>query len=97
MSADGLGVLFTAPVEGSFELWRVPLAGGADPERLTTDRHYLSGWDAVAVDGRDVVVAVRSTATELPEVVVLRSTWWLPAERARLPAWRGRARGSSGP
>ena len=69
MSADGLGVLFTAPVDGSVELWRVPLAGGAAPERLTTDRHYLAGWDAAAVDGRDVVAAVRSAATGLPEVV----------------------------
>ena len=69
MSADGLSVLFTAPVDGSCELWRVPLAGGAEPERLTTDRHYLSGWDAAAVDGRDIVVAVRSDATGLPEIV----------------------------
>jgi acylaminoacyl-peptidase len=68
MSADGVSVLFTAPVDGSCELWRVPLAGGAEPERLTTDRHYLSGWDALAVDGRDVVVAVRSAATGLPEI-----------------------------
>ena len=69
MSADGSSVLFTAPVDGSFELWRVPLAGGTVPERLTTDRHYLAGWDACAVEGRDVVVAVRSAATELPELV----------------------------
>ena len=73
MSADGLSVLFTAPVDGSLELWRVPLAGGADPERLTEARHYLSGWDAAAVDGRDVVVAVRSAATELPEIVAIGS------------------------
>jgi len=69
VSADGLSVLFTAPVDGSCELWRVPLTGGAAPERLTLDRHYLAGWDAVAADGRDVVVAVRSAATELPELV----------------------------
>jgi dipeptidyl aminopeptidase/acylaminoacyl peptidase len=68
-SSDGGHVLFTAPVDGSVELWRVPVAGGAAPERLTTDRHYLSGWDAQPVDGRDVVVAVRSTGTSLPEVV----------------------------
>ena len=36
------------PVDGSFELWRVPLEGG-EPVRLTSDRHYLAGWDAVAV------------------------------------------------
>jgi dipeptidyl aminopeptidase/acylaminoacyl peptidase len=69
MSVDGLSVMFTAPVDGSVELWRVPLAGGAAPERLTADRQYLSGWDATAVDGRDVVAAVRSGAIELPELV----------------------------
>jgi len=69
MSADGASVLFTAPIDGSCELWRVPLAGGAEPARLTTGRQYLSGWDALAVDGLDVVVAVRSAATALPEVV----------------------------
>ena len=68
-SADGEHVLFTAPVDGSVELWRVSVTGGAEPERLTEDRHYLSGWDAQTVDGREVVVAVRSTAVSLPAVV----------------------------
>jgi acylaminoacyl-peptidase len=68
VTADGAHVLFRAPVEGTYELWRVALAGG-EPERLTTDRHYLSGVDAVAVGGRDVVAAIRSTATSFPEVV----------------------------
>jgi acylaminoacyl-peptidase len=67
-SADGASVLFTAPVDGSFELWRVPLEGG-DPVRLTSDRHYLAGWDAVAVGGVDRMTAIRSTPTTLPEVV----------------------------
>jgi len=69
MSADGASVLVTGPDDGSNELWRVSLSGAAAPERLTTGRHYLSGWDAVAVDGRDLVAAVRSASTELPEVV----------------------------
>lgn len=73
VSADGGHVLFTAPVEGSYELWRVPLAGG-EPERLTTDRHYLAGWDAVAVDGADRVAAIRSAGTRLPEVVTCTVT-----------------------
>lgn len=64
---DGRSVLFTAPVDGSYELWRVAATGG-EPERLTSDRHYLSGWDAVGVSGGLRVVAVRSTPTELPEV-----------------------------
>jgi len=71
LTADGEGVLFAAPVDGSYELWRVPLAGGGAPERLTRGRHYISGWDAVGVDGRDVVAAVVSDATSLPEVHVL--------------------------
>ncbi len=71
--ADGASVLFTAAVDGSLELWRVPLDGGHEPVRLTDDRHYLSGWDAVAAVVRDRVVAVRSTTTSLPEVVVFEA------------------------
>ena len=63
-------VLFTAPIEGSVEAWRVRVDGGSAPERLTTDRHYLSGWDHGRVAGRDAIVAVRSTAVSFPEVVV---------------------------
>ena len=70
VSADGEHLLFTAPVEGSVEAWRVPVGGGSSPERLTTDRHYLSGWDHGRLAGRDVLVAVRSTAVSFPEVVV---------------------------
>jgi dipeptidyl aminopeptidase/acylaminoacyl peptidase len=71
VTADGEAVLFTAPIDGSYELWRVPLTGGGDPERLTVGRHYLSAWDAVAVDGSDVVAAVVSAPAQLPEVHVL--------------------------
>jgi dipeptidyl aminopeptidase/acylaminoacyl peptidase len=71
VSADGRHVLFMAPIEGSYELWRVALAGGKDPKRLTEDRHYLSGWDATGVKDDDVVVAIRSTATSFAEVAVL--------------------------
>jgi dipeptidyl aminopeptidase/acylaminoacyl peptidase len=71
LSGDGEHVLFTAPIDGSYELWRVPMTGGGAPERLTTERHYLSGWDAATVDGRgaDLVAAIHSASTELPEVV----------------------------
>jgi acylaminoacyl-peptidase len=69
-SADGVHVLFRAPVDGSYELWRVRIDGKGEPERLTTDAHYLSGADAVAVDGKDVVATVRSAGTTFPEVVV---------------------------
>ena len=46
MTADGRSILFSAPVEGAYELWRMSIADG-DVERLTEGRHYLSGWDAV--------------------------------------------------
>jgi dipeptidyl aminopeptidase/acylaminoacyl peptidase len=79
-SADGESVLFTAPVDGSVELWRVAIDGSAGPERLTSERHYLSGWDAAPGAGReDVLVAVRSAATDLPEVVAYR----LPSGRGK--------------
>ncbi len=71
LTADGTGVLFTAPVDGSHELWRVPLGGDQEPKRLTEGRHYLSGWDAVPLKGRDVLAAVVSAPTRLPEVHVL--------------------------
>ena len=62
---DGEHALFRAPVDGSYELWRVRLDGG-EPERLTTDRHYLSALDAVAAGGTDVVAAVRSAGDGIP-------------------------------
>ncbi len=69
-SADGKHALFLAPVEGSYELWRVALDGRGEPERVTSDRHYLSGWDAVPAKGRaDTIAAIRSDATSFPEVV----------------------------
>ena len=39
--ADGRWIVFSAPVDGSFELWRVEVDGGRI-ERLTRDRHYLA-------------------------------------------------------
>ena len=74
VTRDGRHVLFTAPIDGAYELWRVPVIGGAAPERLTEDRHALSGWTAgAAPDGKaDLVAAVRSTASSFPEVVAYR-------------------------
>ena len=74
-TADGRAVLFTAPLDGSYELWRVALDGSGDPERLTTGEHYLSGWDAVPGPRRtDRVAAIRSSGTALPEVVTFDVT-----------------------
>jgi dipeptidyl aminopeptidase/acylaminoacyl peptidase len=69
-TADGNGVLFSAPVDGSYELWRVALDAGSEPERLTRDEWFLSGWDAVpGPRGADRVVAIRSSARSFPEVI----------------------------
>ena len=70
VAADGTHVVFAAPIDGSYELWRVPLAGG-EPERLTSGRHYLSGWDHRAVDGEDRIVAVRSAGDAFPDIHVV--------------------------
>ena len=70
-TADGTAVLFTAPVDGSYELWLVSLGSGGAPERLTTGHHYLSGWGAATVDGRDVVSGIVSGPTALPDVHAL--------------------------
>ena len=54
------GSSFAAPVEGSFELWRVEVDGGR-VERLTRDRHYLARTDLVGLPrGGARVAAVRS-------------------------------------
>jgi len=71
VTPDGRHLLFTAPVRGSYELWRIALADGA-AERLTEDCHYLSGWHAVATPaGGARVAAIRSTATALSDVHVV--------------------------
>ncbi len=71
-ASDGTHVLFSAPIDGSCELWRVAIAGGVAPERLTSDRHSLAGWRARPAAGAkgDRVAAIRSAATAFPEVVV---------------------------
>ena len=67
---DGRWLVFAAPVEGSFELWRVEIDGGRI-ERLTRDRHYLGRTDLVALPrGGARVAAVRTSGTEPPNVVV---------------------------
>jgi len=71
VTPDGRHLLFSAPVRGSYELWRIALADGA-VERLTGDRHYLSGWEVAGTAGGGArVAAIRSTATALSDVHVL--------------------------
>ncbi|MDQ2689656.1 MAG: S9 family peptidase [Chloroflexota bacterium] len=67
---DGGAIVFGAPVDGSFELWRVPAAGG-DVERLTADRHYLGRVStAPSRNGGLRFAAARTTATRAPEIVI---------------------------
>jgi dipeptidyl aminopeptidase/acylaminoacyl peptidase len=76
---DGRAVYFSAPVDGSFELWRVPVDGGG-VERITTGEHYYSSFSVGGGPrGMVRVAAVVSAPTELPEVVSLD----LPAGRLR--------------
>ena len=71
VTPDGRHLLGTAPVRGSYELWRLALGDGA-LERLTDDHHYLSGWEAVPLtDGGLRVAAIRSTASALPDLHVV--------------------------
>ena len=89
-------VLFTAPVDGSFELWRVPLDGSGEPVRLTSDTHYLSGWDAVPAGDRDLVVAVHSAATTLPEVVAFEAGATARADEGAATAEHAQRRAGGG-
>ncbi len=67
---DGRHLLFTAPIRGSYELWRIAIDDG-EVERLTEGRHYLSGWHAVRRAKLGVRVAlVRSDPTALGDVHV---------------------------
>jgi dipeptidyl aminopeptidase/acylaminoacyl peptidase len=64
---DGRSIRFTAPVDGSYELWRISTTDG-DVRRVTSGRHYISSFDAVP-RGRGVRQAyLRSTPTELPDL-----------------------------
>ena len=68
--ADGRWIVFGAPVEGSFELWRVEADGGR-LERLTRDRHFLSRQHIVSLPRGGARVAVsRATATAPPNVAI---------------------------
>jgi acylaminoacyl-peptidase len=66
-SPDGRSIRFTAPIDGSYELWSIATDDG-DLRRLTTGRHYLSSFDAVP-RGRSVRhVYLRATPTEMPDL-----------------------------
>ena len=65
---DGESILFNAPVDGSFELWRTRLEDSR-VERLTSGKHMLVGPSIAAAGTGLVVAAIRGTATTPPDVV----------------------------
>jgi dipeptidyl aminopeptidase/acylaminoacyl peptidase len=73
-SKGGRWLYLSAPIEGAYELWRVAVADGR-LERLTEDRHYVSGWHAVAAPGRGGtrIAYLRSTPTAPPDLWVIDS------------------------
>ncbi|MEO7118750.1 MAG: S9 family peptidase, partial [Candidatus Limnocylindrales bacterium] len=78
--AAGASIMFAAPIDGAYELWRVVVAG-LRVERLTEGRHAITRPDAARVGDRLRVAAVRLSATETPDVVALD----LPALGTRAP------------
>ena len=63
----GAAIDFLAPIDGSYELWRIATDDGA-VRRLTHGRHQLSSFDAVTDRKRTRHVYLRSTPTEPPEL-----------------------------
>ena len=76
VSADGASIVFSAPIDGAYELWRIAIADGA-LERLTHGQHYVSGWDARPTSGRgravEQIAYLRSSGTETPDVWLLET------------------------
>jgi dipeptidyl aminopeptidase/acylaminoacyl peptidase len=80
VAPDGQAIHFSAPIEGSFELWRVPV-DGRPVERLTRGEHYYSSFSiSPGPRGAVRIAAIRSTPVDLPEVIALE----VPAGK-----WRG--------
>jgi acylaminoacyl-peptidase len=72
-SPDGRWLHFSAPIDGSYEVWRIAVADGR-LERLTEGCHYVSNWHAVPGSGGQGAMRIaylRSTATEPPDLWVL--------------------------
>ena len=71
VAPDGRSVWFSAPTEGSFELWRVPVEGGP-VERLTNGLQYYSSFViGPAAGGAVRIAAIRSEPAVLPEVTAI--------------------------
>jgi dipeptidyl aminopeptidase/acylaminoacyl peptidase len=86
VSADGRWIQFSAPIAGSYELWRIGVADGR-LQRLTEGRHYISNWHAVPGRGGGLrTLFLRSNATEPPDLWLLEAAAGpsRPAEPRRL-------------
>jgi len=71
VDAAGAAVTFSAPVGGSYEVWRIAVDDGA-LEQLTDGRHYISAFDQVTLArGVSRVALLRSEPTDLPDLHVL--------------------------
>jgi acylaminoacyl-peptidase len=94
VTADGGALLFSAPIDGAYELWRIGLADG-ELERLTEGRHYLSGWNSVPgrSAGSTRVAVIRSAPTALPDVHLLD----VPSRRVAKPLELRRLTDLNGP
>ena len=69
-SADGRWLSFTAPVDGSQELWRIATDSGR-VERLTNGRHYVSSFDQVTGSGVTRLAFLRSDPVHLSDLYVI--------------------------
>jgi dipeptidyl aminopeptidase/acylaminoacyl peptidase len=67
---DGRAIDFLAPIDGSYELWRISVADSA-VKRLTQGRHHLSSFDGATTGGRTRHVYLRSAPTTPPDLWVL--------------------------
>ncbi len=85
---DGSAVHFTAPISGSYQVWRIELDSG-DLEQITSGQHFVSGFDVLERANGDVLIgALRSTPTAFPELHTARIA-------KASGAGRGRARGTT--
>lgn len=80
-TADGRWILFTAPIDGAYQLWRIAVADGA-VDRLTEGRHYVASVDAApGPRGSTRVALLIATATSPADLHVLD----VPSGRVRGP------------
>jgi dipeptidyl aminopeptidase/acylaminoacyl peptidase len=85
-SKGGRWLAFSAPIDGSYELWRIAVADGR-VERLTNGRHYISGWDGTPHGSSGSrarrIVYLRSTPTAPPDLWLLELQVASPPSKPR--------------